>query len=166
MIKAMECGTGSISTTHAATRRPASASSSHARWRPAPHVTHELATTKLAECLDLIVQVRRKVERLPDGTQVLRRWVSEVVLVEPGEKEKGYALTDVFGPSEQDRPRPAASSASGAPICSSTVSTGTSTRRKLTDAGGDHDRPTAACHPRGGHRRRTDRDAPGATGQA
>jgi hypothetical protein len=29
----------------------------------------------------------------------LRRWVSEVVVVEPGEREKGYALTHLFGPS-------------------------------------------------------------------
>ena len=37
---------------------------------------------------------------LPDGTQQLRRWVSEVVLVEPGERELGYALEHLCGPSK------------------------------------------------------------------
>jgi pilus assembly protein CpaF len=36
---------------------------------------------------------------MADGTQQLRRWVSEVVVVEPGEREMGYALTHLFGPS-------------------------------------------------------------------
>jgi hypothetical protein len=51
--------------------------------------------------LNLIVQLSRRIETLPDGTQRLRRWVSEVVLVEPGEREIGYALEPLFGPSSQ-----------------------------------------------------------------
>ena len=58
-----------------------------------------MAREKLADCLDLIVQISRRIETLPDGTQQLRRWVSEVALVEPGERELGYALEHLFGPS-------------------------------------------------------------------
>ena len=99
MIKAMESGTGSISTTHAANAEACIRKLVTCAMEAGPHVTHELATTKLSECLDIIVQVSRKVARSPDGTQILRRWVSEIVVVEPGEKEKGYAITHVFGPS-------------------------------------------------------------------
>jgi Flp pilus assembly CpaF family ATPase len=99
MIKAMESGTGSLSTTHAADAEACLRKLVTCAMEAGPHVTHELATTKLSECLDVIVQVNRQVVRGADGTQVLRRWVSEIVVVEPGEKEKGYALTHVFGPS-------------------------------------------------------------------
>ncbi|HEX2704805.1 MAG TPA: ATPase, T2SS/T4P/T4SS family [Candidatus Lustribacter sp.] len=100
MIKAMESGTGSISSTHAANAEACVRKLVTCAMEAGGHVTHDLVVSKLAECLDVIVHVRRKVVHLPDGTQALRRWVSEVVVVEPGEKEKGYALTHIFGPSE------------------------------------------------------------------
>lgn len=99
MIKAMESGTGSLSTTHAANAGACVRKLVTCAMEDGAHVTRDLAVEKLAGCLDLIVQLGKRVETLADGTQVLRRWVSEVVLVEPGEREIGYSLTHLFGPS-------------------------------------------------------------------
>ena len=100
MIKAMESGTGSLSTTHAASAEACVRKLVTCAMEAGGHVTRDLALEKLAGCLEVIVQLDRRVVRHPDGTQQLRRWVSEVVVVEPGEREKGYALTHVFGPSQ------------------------------------------------------------------
>ncbi len=99
MIKAMESGTGSLSTTHAAGAEAAIRKLVTCAMESGGHVTRDLALEKLAGCLDVIVQLNRRVVAMPDGSQQLRRWVSEVVVVEPGEREMGYALTHLFGPS-------------------------------------------------------------------
>lgn len=104
MIKAMESGTGSLSTTHAADAATCLRKLVTCAMEAGPHVTRDLALEKLAGSMDLIVQVSRRIDPTPGGGQVLRRWVSEIVLVEPGEKETGYALTHLFGP---DRDGPA-----------------------------------------------------------
>ncbi|KAB7740340.1 CpaF family protein [Nostocoides sp. F2B08] len=99
MIKAMESGTGSLSTTHAANAEACIRKLVTCAMEAGSHVNRDLALEKLAGCLEVIVQLSRQVVQLPDGSQQLRRWVSEVVVVEPGEREKGYALTHLFGPS-------------------------------------------------------------------
>jgi pilus assembly protein CpaF len=99
MIKAMESGTGSLSTTHAADANACIRKLVTCAMEAGNHVTRDLALEKLVGCLNLIVQLNRRVVTLPDGTQQLRRWVSEVVLVEPGEREIGYALEHLCGPS-------------------------------------------------------------------
>jgi len=99
MIKAMESGTGSLSTTHAAGAEAAIRKLVTCAMEAGGHVNRDLALEKLSGCLDVIVQINRRVVVTPDGSQQLRRWVSEVVVVEPGEREMGYALTHLFGPS-------------------------------------------------------------------
>ena len=99
MIKAMESGTGSLSTTHAANAEACVRKLVTCAMEDGPHVTRDLAVEKLSGCLDLIVQLGKRVETLADGTQVLRRWISEVVLIEPGEQVIGYSLSHLFGPS-------------------------------------------------------------------
>ena len=98
MIKAMESGTGSLSTTHASSAEACMRKLVTCAMETGGHVTRDLALEKLSGCLDVIVQLDRRVVPMPDGTQQLRRWVSEVAVVEPGEREKGYALTYLFGP--------------------------------------------------------------------
>ncbi|NLD76315.1 MAG: CpaF family protein [Acidimicrobiales bacterium] len=99
MIKAMESGTGSLSTTHAANAETCIRKLVTCAMEAGKHVSKDTALEKIVLVLDVIVQLRRQVVTLPDGSQRLQRWVSEVVIVEPGEREKGYALTHVFGPA-------------------------------------------------------------------
>jgi len=99
MIKAMESGTGSLSTTHAASAEACVRKLVTCAMEAGSHVSRDLALEKLAGCLDVIVQLKRRVVPTADGRTQLLRWVSEVVLVEPGEREVGYALTHAFGPS-------------------------------------------------------------------
>lgn len=95
MIKAMESGTGSISTTHAADAVAAVRKLVTCAMEAGPHVTQGLATSKLAATVDLIVQLSLETKVVPGGAQRARR-VAEVIALAPGEKEPGYATTHVF----------------------------------------------------------------------
>jgi len=95
MIKAMESGTGSISTTHAADGVAAVRKLVTCAMEAGPHVTQGLATSKLAATVDLIVQLSMETTTGPGGAQRTRR-VSEIIALAPGEREVGYATTHVF----------------------------------------------------------------------
>ena len=84
MIKAMESGTGSLSTTHASSAEACVHKLVTCAMETGGHVTRDLAMEKLAGCLDVIVQLDRKAVVMPDGTRAMRRWVREVAVVEPG----------------------------------------------------------------------------------
>lgn len=131
MIKAMESGKGSLSTTHAADARGALAKL--ASCAAESRLTDErLALSKLARCLDVIVQLRMRRVSGPDGTAHLRRWVSEVALVEPGEQEAIPALTYLFGP---DQTGPARATGVLTPACEDLVDHGLDRQLLDTEAG-------------------------------
>lgn len=97
MIKVMESGSGSISTTHSRDGESAMRKLVTCAMEAGSHVTQELATSKLADTIDLIVHLHA--EAIPGEAGVAGRkdrWVAEVLYVSPGEREKGYALTHVF----------------------------------------------------------------------
>ena len=95
MIKAMESGTGSISTTHAADAVAAVRKLVTCAMEAGPHVTQGLATSKLAATVDLIVQLSLETKVAPGGAHRTRR-VAEIIALAPGEKDPGYATTHVF----------------------------------------------------------------------
>lgn len=104
MIKAMESGAGSISTTHAADGEAAVRKLVTCAMEAGSHITKDLVVSKLAETIDLIVQVH--LETVPLGNNKWRRsrWVSEIIHVSPGEAAKGYATTHVFRPNPAGGP--------------------------------------------------------------
>ena len=106
MIKAMESGAGSISTTHAADGEAAIRKLVTCAMEAGSHVTRELATSKLAETVDLIVQINLETKPTDAAETAWRRsrWISEIVHVAPGEVAKGYATTHVFRPNAQGGP--------------------------------------------------------------
>ncbi|MGH2909708.1 MAG: CpaF family protein [Solirubrobacteraceae bacterium] len=97
MIKAMESGTGSISTTHAADAVAAVRKLVTCAMEAGPHITQGLATSKLAATVDLIVQLGMETTAVPGGARRTRR-VAEIIALAPGEKDPGYATTHVFSP--------------------------------------------------------------------
>jgi len=97
MIKAMESGTGSISTTHASDAVAAVRKLVTCAMEAGPHITQGLATSKLAATVDLIVQLSMDTVPVPGGACRTRR-VAEVIALSPGEKDPGYATTHVFSP--------------------------------------------------------------------
>lgn len=96
MIKAMESGSGSISTTHAANAPAALRKLVTCAMEAGPHVTRQLAISKLAETIDVIVHLHLDTD--PQSGGAVRRWVCEVLAVEPSDEPKGYATTRVFAP--------------------------------------------------------------------
>ena len=96
MIKAMESGAGSLSTTHARSAEAAIRKLVTCAMEAGSHVTRELATSKLAETIDLIVHVDLRTTQTGPDTFTRTRWVSEIIAVTPGEEIKGYATTRVF----------------------------------------------------------------------
>ena len=95
MIKAMESGTGSISTTHASDAVAAVRKLVTCAMEAGPQVTQTLATGKLAATLDLIVHLDMRTTTR-SGTSTRVRRVAEIVAIDPGERETGYATTHVF----------------------------------------------------------------------
>lgn len=95
MIMAMESGSGSLSTTHAA-----SASDTMEKLvscaMQSGEFTRDSAVMKLARCLGLVVQLRSMYVRGRDGSVRKRRVVDEVLAITPGEESAGYAATTVF----------------------------------------------------------------------
>lgn len=106
MIKAMESGTGSISTTHASDAVAAIRKLVTCAMEAGPHVTHQLATSKLAATVDVIVHL--DMQTVADaGTFTRRRRVAEIIAIDPGERETGYATTHVFAPDLHGSAAPA-----------------------------------------------------------
>ena len=97
MIKVMESGTGSLSTTHATSAVAAIHKLATCAMESEDKVSYELATTKLASTIDLVVHL----DHIPVGQEVIgdrpRRRVAEIIAVAPGEN-LGVATTHVFKP--------------------------------------------------------------------
>lgn len=105
MVEAMQSGTGSLSTTHAESAERAVGKLVTCAMKAGAHVTEQYATRAIAESLNIIVHVDSRVE-VRNGRSFKRRWTSQIVILEPGEKEKGYSLTSVFAcPRGSDRIR-------------------------------------------------------------
>ncbi|MER7070666.1 ATPase, T2SS/T4P/T4SS family [Terrabacter sp. NPDC000476] len=96
MLKAMESGAGSISTTHAVNAEGAISKLVTCAMEAGPHVTHDYAVRAITASINLVVHVHLETSPLADGTAQRARWVSEVITVAPGEREKGYAVQKVF----------------------------------------------------------------------
>ena len=106
MIKAMESGTGSISTTHASDAVAAIRKLVTCAMEAGPHVTHALATSKLAATIDVIVHLDLRTIDEGGHTTRLRR-VAEIIALDPGERDTGYATTHVFAPGPDGTAVPA-----------------------------------------------------------
>jgi len=104
MIKAMESDAGSVSTTHARDGEAAIRKLVTCAMEAGAHVTRELATSKLADTIDIIVQVSLETVPLGDDKWRRSRWVSEILHVAPGEQAKGYATTHVYRPNPRGGP--------------------------------------------------------------
>ena len=104
MIKAMEAGSGSLSTVHARDASAAMRRLATCAQEAGPQVTAELANAKLAETIDVIVHMHMETTPVGDGTFRRRRWVNEIIAIEPGEDLHGWATTHVFAPNPDGGP--------------------------------------------------------------
>lgn len=92
MIKAMESGAGSISSTHGKDARATMDKLVTCAMEAGQ--TAALATAKLAQTVDVVVQIGLLTKPDGDNHYARTRWISEVALVEPG--DAGYNLDHVF----------------------------------------------------------------------
>ncbi len=102
MIMAMESGSGSMSTTHAASARQAMEKLVSCAMQSG-EFTRDSAVMKLARCIDLVVPAADHVRPRPDGSVRKQRVVDEMLAITPGRGAAGYATTTVF---RRDRRRP------------------------------------------------------------
>ncbi|GAW49707.1 MULTISPECIES: CpaF family protein [unclassified Nocardioides] len=101
MLKAMESGPGSISTTHARSAEHTIEKLVSCAMEKGPQVTRELAISKLAAAIDIVMYLRSEVVANPDGTFRKHRWVEEVLVVQPSiDAARGYATTPIFAPNQ------------------------------------------------------------------
>lgn len=102
MIKAMQSGSGSISTTHSANAVGAIRKLVTCAMEAGSHVTEAYAQRAVAEHIDIIVQVQLDTAPTADGESRRDRYVSEIIAIQPG--EDGPATTHIFQPSPQGGP--------------------------------------------------------------
>jgi Flp pilus assembly CpaF family ATPase len=99
MIKLMESGKGSMSTTHARSAGTAIDKLISCAMEAGPQISPAVAAKKLTQTVDLVVQMREQVvaELGPEG-QIGRknRYVDEIVQVLPGEGSAGFSTPAVF----------------------------------------------------------------------
>ncbi|UUW88735.1 CpaF family protein [Pimelobacter simplex] len=105
MLKAMESGPGSISTTHARSAEHTIEKLVSCAMEKGPQVTRELAISKLAAAIDIVMYLRSEVIPNPnnsgDGRFRKQRWVEEVLVVQPSiDAARGYATTPIFAPNK------------------------------------------------------------------
>uniref|UniRef100_UPI000AA32BA3 CpaF family protein n=1 Tax=Kribbia dieselivorans TaxID=331526 RepID=UPI000AA32BA3 len=97
MIKAMQSGSGSISTTHSADAVGAIRKLITCAMEAGSHITEAYAQRAVAEHIDIIVQLTLNTAPLPDGSPRRERYVNEIIAIHPG--EDGPATTHVFRPN-------------------------------------------------------------------
>ncbi len=99
MLKAMESGPGSISTTHARSAEHTVEKLVSCAMETGPQVTRELAISKLSAAIDIVMYLHSEIVDQPDGTKRKRRFVQEVLVIEPSpDAVMGYSATSVFRP--------------------------------------------------------------------
>jgi Flp pilus assembly CpaF family ATPase len=108
MLKAMQSGAGSMSTTHAYAARAAIERLVTLAMEAGPHVTEQFAYRQIGEHINLIVQI--ELEKLPEwdtetNTRTVRRvrYVSQVIALEGGGEGGRPAITDVYKPGPDGR---------------------------------------------------------------
>jgi len=97
MIKAMESAPGSMCTTHSPVANQVVPKLVTCAMEAGPAITADLATMKLAQAVDLVVQMYSGIDpSLKPGRS--QRYVSEIIAITPGEKNDGpgWAATTVF----------------------------------------------------------------------
>lgn len=97
MIKAMQSGAGSISTTHSANAVGAIRKLVTCAMEAGSHVTEAYAQRAVAEHIDIIVQLHLDTSSSLGGDARRERYVSEIIVIQPG--EDGPATTHVFRPN-------------------------------------------------------------------
>jgi Flp pilus assembly CpaF family ATPase len=96
MIKAMQSGSGSLSTTHANSAEAAIRKLITCAMEAGPHVTAGYATRAIAEAIDFIVHMEMTTEKLPGGGFRRHRGVKEILSVAPSDSPRGYSTTRLF----------------------------------------------------------------------
>ncbi|MDR2931055.1 MAG: CpaF/VirB11 family protein [Propionibacteriaceae bacterium] len=96
MIKAMQSGSGSLSTTHASSAEGAIRKLITCALEAGPHVTSAYATRAIAESIDFVVHMRVGTVRGKDGRHRRQRWVDEILAVESSDSPRGFSTTRLF----------------------------------------------------------------------
>lgn len=102
MIKVMQSGAGSLSTTHAYSARGAIDKLITCAMEAGPHITENYARRAIAGSVDLVVQLKLKTVDSA-GQPIRQRYVSEIVAVSASHEKTGVEYTDVFTLAEDKR---------------------------------------------------------------
>lgn len=97
MIKAMESGSGSLSSTHAKSASDTMEKLISCALEAGSQISRENAVTKLARSIQLVVHIKEAAAvRRADGTVAKGRVVDEIQVIAPGEEALGYSGEPIF----------------------------------------------------------------------
>lgn len=94
MVKAMQSGAGSISTTHA--RNAHGVMSKLVTCALEAGESHDWAVSALTESVDIVVQASMRDIVEDDGRKRRVRWISEILAIGPGEEWNTWSSTTIF----------------------------------------------------------------------
>lgn len=101
MIKAMQSGSGSLSTTHSANAAGAVRKLITCALEAGADVSLDYATRAISESLHFVVFVSRK-DLVVDGVKSRLRYISEICEVSPsGDSSEGFSVTPIFAVTPQ-----------------------------------------------------------------
>lgn len=104
MIKAMESGAGSLSSTHAKSAGDTMEKLISCALEAGSQISRENAVTKLARSIQLVVHIKEVDQRQADGTIGKVRIVDEIQAISPGEDALGYSYETIFVSAVGDEP--------------------------------------------------------------
>ena len=97
MLKAMQSGSGSLSTTHAHSAEGAIRKLITCAMEAGPQVTSAYATRAIAEDIDFIVHMEMTHDNdSMVGKTFRHRWVKEILAIQPSDSVRGYSTTRLF----------------------------------------------------------------------
>jgi len=96
MLKAMQSGSGSLSTTHAHSAEGAIRKLITCALEAGPQVSPAYATRAIAEDIDFIVHMEMTRDDPVTGHAFRHRWVKEVIAIQPSDSVRGYSTTRLF----------------------------------------------------------------------
>ncbi len=103
MLKAMQSGSGSLSTTHASSAEAAIRKLITCAMEAGGHVTAPYATRAIAEAIDFVVHMEMATDHFPGGRTRRHRWVGEILAVQPSDSARGYSTTRLFSTDPGER---------------------------------------------------------------
>ncbi|MCL1923603.1 MAG: CpaF/VirB11 family protein [Propionibacteriaceae bacterium] len=103
MVKAMQSGSGSLSTTHARSAEGAVRKLITCAMEAGPYITSDYASRAVSQDIDFVVHLEMTTTVEPGGGFRRHRWVKEIISLQASDCATGYSTSRVFYASDGEQ---------------------------------------------------------------